>query len=65
MGAACSTYRGDDRCIQVLVGDLRERDNLEGLGVHERIILRWIFRKWVGAWTGFFWLRIGKRGCLL
>jgi len=31
--------------------------------VGERIILRWIFRKWdVGAWTGSSWLRIGTGG---
>jgi len=31
--------------------------------VDERIILRWIFRKWdVGAWTGPSWLRIGTVG---
>jgi hypothetical protein len=29
-------------------------------GVDERIILRWIFRKWnVGVWTGSVWFRIG------
>jgi len=27
-----------------------------------RIILRWVFRKWVGVWTGSRWLRIGKDG---
>jgi hypothetical protein len=33
--------------------NLRERDHLEDPGVDERIILRWIFRKWeVGVWTG-------------
>jgi len=38
-------------------GDLVERDQLEELGVYERIILRWIFRKWDGeAWTGLIWL---------
>jgi hypothetical protein len=32
---------------------MRERDHLGEPGVDERIILRWIFRKWdVGAWTG-------------
>jgi len=39
-----------------------ERDHLEDPGV-DRIILRWIFRKWdVGAWTGLIWLRIGTGG---
>ena len=28
-------------------GNLRERDHLEDRGVDGRIILRWIFRKWV------------------
>jgi len=36
---------------------------LEDLGVDERIILRWIFRKWdVGAWTGSMRFRIGTGG---
>jgi hypothetical protein len=33
--------------------DRRERDFLEDLGVHERIILKLILKKWDGAWTGF------------
>ena len=42
---------------------LRERDHLEDSGVDERIILRWIFRKWdVGAWTRSSWMRIGTGG---
>jgi hypothetical protein len=33
-------------------GNLRERDHLGDPRVDERIILRWIFRKWeVGVWT--------------
>ena len=41
-------------------GNLRERYHLEDPGVDERIILRWIFRKWnVGLWTGSSWLGIG------
>jgi hypothetical protein len=40
--------------------NLRERDYLEDPGVDERIILRWISRKWGGA--GLIWLRIGKGG---
>jgi hypothetical protein len=31
---------------------MREKDHLEDTGVDERIILRWIFKKWdMGAWT--------------
>jgi len=34
-------------------GNLRERDHLENPGIDRRIILRWIFRKWVVmAWHG-------------
>ena len=40
-------------------GNLRERDHLEDRGVDGRIILRWILRWDVGAWTGSSWLRIG------
>jgi len=32
-------------------GNVRERGHLEDPGVDERIILRWIFTKWDGAWT--------------
>jgi hypothetical protein len=40
--------------------------NLGDPGIDERIILRWIFRKWdVGVRTGSSWLRIGTGGGLL
>jgi len=42
-----------------------EGDNLENQGVDGRIILRWIFRKLDGAWTGLIWLTIGTGGGLL
>jgi len=46
-------------------GKLRERNHLEVLDVDGRIILRWIFRKWVlGLWTGLSWLRNGTVGGL-
>ena len=45
---------------------MRERDRLGDPGIDERIILRWIFRKWdVVVWTGSSWLRIGTGGGLL
>ena len=44
-------------------GHQRERDRLEDSGVDEKIILRWIIRKWdVGAWTGSSLLRIWTGG---
>ena len=67
MARACSTYEGEERCIQGFNGgNLRERDHWEDPGVDARIILRWIFMKWDGGtWPGLIWLRIGARGGLL
>jgi hypothetical protein len=44
-------------------GNLRERDYWGDPGIHGRIILIWIFRKWdVGVCTGLGWLRIETDG---
>jgi hypothetical protein len=44
-------------------GKLRERDHFEDPGVDGRIILRWIFVKWVvKACVVSMWLRIGTGG---
>jgi len=65
MGGACSSY-GAEVHIRFWLGDLRERDKLQDLGVDGRIILKWLLKQWdVGAWTGFIWLRIGTGGRLL
>jgi len=52
-----------EACTGSWWGNLRERDHLGDPDVDERIILRWIFRKWdVRVWTGLGWLRIGTCG---
>jgi hypothetical protein len=35
----------EERCINVVVGILKTRDHLEGVGVHRRIILKTIAKK--------------------
>jgi len=40
------------------LGNLRERDHLEGPGVDGRIILRWIFWKW--DVVGMDWIELAQ-----
>jgi hypothetical protein len=47
---------------RVLAGKPEGKNHFEDLGVDGRIILRWILRKFEGAWTGLIWLRIGTGG---
>jgi hypothetical protein len=63
MGGACSAD-GDERGVyRVLVGKPEGKNHWGDPGVAERIILRWIFRKWdVEVWTGLGWLRIETGG---
>ena len=61
MGWACGVYGRRYRCIQGFEwGKLREGDHFEDTGVDCKIIVKWIFKKWVGeTLTGLIWLRIG------
>jgi hypothetical protein len=65
MGGACSAYGEKRGAYRILVGDLRDGDHLGDPGVDGRIILKLIFKKWDGAWTGLNWLKIGTGGGLL
>ena len=40
---ACSTYGGEERCIQVFCG---ETDHFEDPDIDGKKIVRWIFRQW-------------------
>jgi hypothetical protein len=67
MGGACSAHGGDEKCKKkIWLGSLKERDQSEDLGIHERIILKWILRKqfW-RVCIGLIWLRIGTGGGFL
>jgi hypothetical protein len=59
MGGACSAYGEERGVYSVLVGKPEGKRPLGDPGVDGRIILRWIFRKWiVGVWSGLGWLRL-------
>ena len=62
LGWACSAY-GERRGVYRVLVRKPEGDHLGDKGINERIILRWMFRKWdVAVWTGSSWLRIGTGG---
>jgi hypothetical protein len=59
-------YRGEEKCVQKFWSvNLREGDRLEDPVLDGRIILKWIFVKWNGAWTGSICFMIGTGGGLL
>jgi hypothetical protein len=50
---------------RVLVGRPEGKNYLKDPHVDGRLLSKWIFKKWDGAWTGLIWLRIGTGGGLL
>jgi hypothetical protein len=52
---------GENRiAYRVWVGKPEERGHLEGLGIEERKILKWMLKKQAGrAWAVLLWLSIG------
>jgi hypothetical protein len=57
MGGACSTYGGKEVHTGFWWGggDPREGDHLGDPGVDGRVILKWIFKSWVG---GMDWIEL-------
>jgi hypothetical protein len=59
MGGACSTHGGRGEVLTGFWwGNVRERDQLEDPGVHGRITLISIFRKWDGG--GMDWIELAQ-----
>jgi len=48
-----------------LVGKHEEMKPLGNTGVDERMVLKFILKKWNGVWTSLLWLRIWIVGGLL
>jgi len=53
----CSTYVGEERYIQDFGGEILGKEILARPRVEGSVILKWIFKKWNGAWAGSIWLR--------
>jgi hypothetical protein len=57
MRRACSTYGGEEGCIQGFGGGTSGKNHLEDPGVDARIILKWVCKKWDG---GMYWIDVAQ-----
>jgi hypothetical protein len=48
-GEACSLHGRDEKCIQIMFGNLKGREHSEVLVVDRKVILEWTFGKMLGA----------------
>jgi hypothetical protein len=44
-GGACSTHGSEENAYKIMDGNLKERDTLKEMGLHRRIILKWMLKK--------------------
>ena len=66
MGGACRMYGETQVAYRVLMENLTARDHLDNLGIHGKILSKWIFKILDGmAWTSLISFRIWKNGTLL
>jgi hypothetical protein len=65
MGGACSTCGGRRGAYRIMVRKPEGKNHLGDPVLDGRIILKWIFKKWHGAWTGLSWRKIGEGGGML
>ena len=50
MGRACSTHGREAVTTQLCLKNLQERNHMEYLGVYEKVILKWVGRRWCRRW---------------
>ena len=66
MGRACSTYRGNERCIQGVGGEIERKTPLGRPRPRWEDNIKLDLKEIISeAWTRRIWLRIGIRGGLL
>jgi hypothetical protein len=65
MGGACRPHGREENTFKFMIGNLKERDGLKELGLHRRIILKWMLKTQVQrGYVRFSWLRIETNGGL-